>query len=97
MQDILEKIIRNFREFFVGLDAQKKVAMLVVGAIIIAGLASIVIWATKTRFEVLYTDLNRDDSKKIAILLEENKLKSLKPLHILRLFNPANVGGILSN
>lgn len=74
MQDILEKIIRNFREFFVGLDAQKKVAMMVVGAIIIAGLTTIVIWATKTRYEVLYTDLNRDDSKKIAILLEENKI-----------------------
>lgn len=74
MQDILEKIIRNFREFFAGLDAQKKVAMMVVGAVIIAGLTSIVIWATKTRYEVLYTDLNRDDSKKIAILLEENKI-----------------------
>lgn len=74
MQDILEKIIRNFREFFIGLDAQKKVAMMVVGAIIIAGLTTIVIWATKTRYEVLYTDLNRDDSKKIAILLEENKI-----------------------
>lgn len=74
MQDILEKILRNFREFFVGLDAQKKVAMLVMGAVIIAGLTSIVIWATKTRYEVLYTDLNRDDSKKIAILLEENKI-----------------------
>ena len=74
MQDILEKIIRNFREFFVGLDAQKKVAMMVVGAVIIAGLTTIVVWATKTRYEVLYTDLNRDDSKKIAILLEENKI-----------------------
>lgn len=74
MQDILEKILRNFREFFVGLDAQKKVAMLIMGAVIIAGLTSIVIWATKTRYEVLYTDLNRDDSKKIAILLEENKI-----------------------
>src|SRR5690606_18149887 len=53
---------------------QKKIAMVVIGAVIITGLSSIVIWATKTRYETLYTDLNRDDSKKIAILLEENKI-----------------------
>ncbi len=74
MQDIIEKIIRNFREFFLGLEPQKKIAMVVIGAVIITGLSSIVIWATKTRYETLYTDLNRDDSKKIAILLEENKI-----------------------
>ncbi|MEI8345897.1 MAG: flagellar basal-body MS-ring/collar protein FliF, partial [Pseudomonadota bacterium] len=31
-------------------------------------------WATGTRFETLYTDLNREDSKSIAVLLEEKKI-----------------------
>ena len=35
---------------------------------------AITMWATKTRFKTFYTDLNREDSKKIAILLEESKI-----------------------
>ena len=31
-------------------------------------------WAGQTNFEALYTDLNKEDSKQIAILLEQNKI-----------------------
>ena len=37
-------------------------------------MAAIIIWASKTRYDVLYTDLNREDVKKIAVLLEEKKI-----------------------
>ena len=74
MQDFLEKIIRNFTEFFNSLDLNKKIGLISIAAFIVACFVGIVIWASKTRMNTLYTDLNREDSKKIAVLLEEKKI-----------------------
>ncbi|EQC45921.1 flagellar M-ring protein FliF [Bacteriovorax sp. BSW11_IV] len=74
MQDFLEKIVRNFTEFFQSLDASKKIGLISISVFIAGVLASMIIWASKTRYEVLYTDLNKEDSKKIAVILEENKI-----------------------
>lgn len=74
LQDILEKIFRNFKEFFIGLDSTKKVGFIIVSCMIIAAMTGIVVWASKTRYDTLYTDLNKEDARKIAILLEEKKI-----------------------
>lgn len=74
MQDILEKIFRNFKEFFSGLDATKKLGFIIVSCIIAAAMTGIVVWASKTRYDTLYSDLNKEDARKIAILLEEKKI-----------------------
>jgi len=37
-------------------------------------MTGIVVWASKTRYDVLYTDLNKEDARKIAIILEEKKI-----------------------
>lgn len=74
MQDILEKIYRNFKEFFNGLDSTKKIGFIIVSCMIIAAMTGIVVWASKTRFATLYSDLNKEDARKIAILLEEKKI-----------------------
>lgn len=74
MQDLIEKIVRNFTEFFGGLDSSKKIGVLSLLTFVIAGLVIIVIWASKTRYEVLYSDLNKEDSKKVAIILEESNI-----------------------
>lgn len=74
MQDFIEKIYRNFMEFYSTLDAGKKISLFGITGTIFAVLVGIVIWASQTRYEVLYTDLNREDSKKIAVILEEKKI-----------------------
>lgn len=74
MQDILEKIFRNFKEFFLGLDTTKRIGVIVITAMIVTAMGGVIVWATKTRYDVLYTDLNKEDSRKIAILLEEKKI-----------------------
>lgn len=74
MQDILEKIFRNLKDFFIGLDSTKKLGFIIVSCMILAAMAGIVVWASKTRFDTLYTDLNKEDARKIAILLEEKKI-----------------------
>ncbi len=74
MQDLLEKIFGNFLEFFRELETSRKIAMVAVTAMIVASMIGIIVWASKTRYSVLYTELNREDSKQIARLLEEKKV-----------------------
>lgn len=74
MEDFIEKVYRNFKDFFVSLDHNKKMGMIAISVFIVMIFVAVVVWASKTRYETLYTDLNRDDSKKIAVLLEENKI-----------------------
>jgi len=74
LQDFLEKIIRNFTEFFNSLDFNKKVGLVTIASFIVACFVGIIIWASQTRMDILYTELNREDAKKIAVLLEEKKI-----------------------
>lgn len=77
MQDIIEKVFRNFKEFFMSLDFNKKVGLVATTTLIIGALISMVVWVTDTRYEVLYSDLNKEDSQKIQILLEEKNIPKL--------------------
>lgn len=56
------------------LDHNKKMGMIGVAVFIMMMFVVVIVWASKTRYETLYTDLNREDSKKIAVLLDENKI-----------------------
>ena len=74
MQEFFEKIIRSFSDFFKSLTIARRIALIAVSLFILAGIVGIIIWASKTRFKTLYTDLNKEDSKQIAVLLEQNKI-----------------------
>ena len=74
MQEFFEKIIRSFSDFFKSLTIARRIALIAVSLFILAGIIGIIIWASKTRFKTLYTDLNKEDSKQIAVLLEQNKI-----------------------
>lgn len=74
MQDFLEKIYGSFQEFYSVLSFRKKISFIFLSIAILTIMAGIISWASKTRFSVLYTDLNSTDSKNISILLEENKV-----------------------
>lgn len=74
MQDFIEKVYRNFKEFFLSLDFSKRLSLVGTSVIIVAALFAMMMWATKTRFETLYSDLNKEDSKKISILLKQEKI-----------------------
>ena len=68
------KIFNNVKEFFLSLDNSKKILSITLAFGIVLSLVVIMSWVFKTRYEVLYTDLNKEDMKKIAILLEDNKI-----------------------
>ena len=74
MQDFLEKVYRNFKEFFLSLDFQKRISLIGTSVVIVAALIAMMLWATKTRYEVLYSDLNKEDSQKIAVLLKQKNI-----------------------
>jgi flagellar M-ring protein FliF len=74
LQDFLNKIVHNFSEFFGSLDPGKRIGLIGMFGVIVAIMISIVFWASKTRYSVLYTDLNREDSRQLALLLEEKKI-----------------------
>jgi flagellar M-ring protein FliF len=72
LKDFIDKIIRNFTEFFSSLDAGKKISLITVASFIVIALIGVILWASKTRYSVLYSDLNKEDSNKVQIFLKEN-------------------------
>jgi flagellar M-ring protein FliF len=74
LEEFYEKVLRNFSEFFSGLETNRKIGMMVLALFILLAFVGVAFWATKTRFDVLYSDLNKEDSRKIAVLLEESKI-----------------------
>ncbi len=74
MNAIFGDTFKNFTEFFSTLDGTRKIGMLAVGGVIIALLSGVLMFATRSSYKVLYTDLTKDDSAAIARLLEEGKI-----------------------
>ena len=74
MQDFIEKVYRNFKDFFLSLDFSKRLSLIGTSVLIVAALVAMMLWATKTRYEVLYSDLNKEDAQKISVLLKEKNI-----------------------
>ena len=74
MLEMVFKSFNNLKEFFLSLDDGKKILSVALVFGIVLSLVVILSWIFKTRYEILYTDLNKEDLKKIAILLEDNKI-----------------------
>jgi flagellar M-ring protein FliF len=74
LQELLEKVVGNLQEFYLRLDGVRRLGAIVIILGILAGFVGIGVWASKTRFDVLYTDLTKEDSTQIARLLEEKKI-----------------------
>lgn len=71
---ILSQTISNFIEFFKSLDVTRRIGLLGSAILLIGAVSAMLIWATKTQYKVLYTDLGKDDSAVIARMLEEGKI-----------------------
>lgn len=74
MNSFITQTFQNFGDFFKGLDVTRRIGLIAVTALVVASMAGIVIWASKTQYKVLYTDLTKDDSAVIARMLEEGKI-----------------------
>lgn len=71
MPEFIEKIGNQLVEFFKTLDTTKKVAFFAIMILVISVSVGVVGWATKTRFKVMFTNLNQEDTSSIGRMLEE--------------------------
>ncbi len=67
-------IVQNFVDFFKSLSMARRLGLVAVAGIILAGMSGIVVYSSKTDYKVLYTDLTKDDSATIARMLETGKI-----------------------
>ncbi len=74
MNNFMSQTIQNFVDFFRSLDMTRRLGLIGVAGLVVALMAGIIIWAGKTDYKVLYTDLTKDDSAVIARMLEEGKI-----------------------
>ncbi len=74
MNNFFSQTVQNFIDFFKSLDMTRRIGLIGIAGLVIALMAGIIIWASKTDYKVLYTDLTKDDSAVIARMLEEGKI-----------------------
>lgn len=74
MQEFLRQITQNFTDFYTSLDSRRRVSLFGITGAILLGVTLLIIWASKTQYKLLYTDLTKEDSATIAQLLEQGKI-----------------------
>ncbi len=74
MNNFMTQTLQNFVEFFRSLDMSRRLGLIAMAGLLVASMAGIVIWSSKTDYKVLYTDLTKDDSAVISRMLEEGKI-----------------------
>jgi flagellar M-ring protein FliF len=71
LEGFIKNITGNFMEFFKSLDVIRRIGLIVISVLLIAVVTAIILWAARTQYKVLYTELNKEDSATIARLLKE--------------------------
>ncbi len=74
MQDFIKQITTNFTEFFQSLDTNRRISLIGISAVLVAVMVSLVIWASKTQYKLLFSELTKEDSASISQLLEQGKI-----------------------
>lgn len=66
MEKLLQDIIKNLKSFFDELTPAKKISVVATFIIVLGVVTSMIMWASKTRYKVLYTNLTPEDSANVA-------------------------------
>ncbi|MBF0208261.1 MAG: flagellar M-ring protein FliF, partial [Oligoflexia bacterium] len=77
MNEFLQKVAGQFRNFFLELPLTRQVGVLSILVILIAGVVFVLMWAGKTRYDVLFTDLNKEDATMVVRMLAEKTIPYL--------------------
>lgn len=71
MQDFLTQITQNFQDFYRSLDGRRKISLFGIATALIVGMTLLVIWASKTQYKLLYSELSKEDVATISQLLDK--------------------------
>lgn len=78
------------KDAFGGLSSGRKVAILALAALILAGFVAVLFWINKPEYGVLYSDLSRDDAAAIVAKLNEQKIPYVLSENSSRIEIPKN-------
>lgn len=70
MQEFFNQITQNFKDFYNSLDSRRRVSLLAITVAIVATMAVLIVWASKTQYKLLYTDLTKEDAATVSQLLK---------------------------
>ena len=74
MQEFINQVFQNFIEFYRSLDGRRRTSLFGVTAGIIGVMVVLMVWASKTQYRPVYTELKGDDSIKIQQILNNGKI-----------------------
>lgn len=74
MQEFFNQITQNFTEFYRSLDGRRKTSLILIAVAIVATMATLMIWASKTQYKLLYSELTKVDVATISQLLEKGNI-----------------------
>lgn len=74
MEKLLQDIVKNLKSFFDELTPAKKISVITTFILVVGVVATMIIWASKTRYKVLYTNLTPEDAANISQILESSKV-----------------------
>lgn len=74
MQDFIKQVTQNFVDFFKSLDVNRRIGLIAIGAMVVVAITGMIIWAAKTQYKLLYTDLSKEDSATISQMLEAGNI-----------------------
>lgn len=77
MDEFYRKTIEQFRNFWLDLEPTRKISLAIIFMLVLTIMIAIISWASKTRYKVLFTEMNREDASMVARLLEEKKVSYL--------------------
>ncbi len=74
MGDYLKKVFGQIADFFKGLSPGRQVALITTGGTIVAAMAMLFLWAGRTSYQSLMTNLNPEDSQNVMRFLREKNI-----------------------
>ena len=74
MQEFVNQITQNFMDFYRSLDPRKRLSLFAITVGICAVMTLLIIWASKTQFKLVYSELTSEDSAKIQQILNNGEI-----------------------
>jgi flagellar M-ring protein FliF len=74
LERLLQDIIKNLKSFFKELTPAKRFSVVITFVAVLGIIAAMILWASKTNYNVLYSNLTPEDSATISQILEDAKI-----------------------
>jgi len=74
VEKLIQDIFKNLKSFFGELPPSKKISLVLSMTAVFGIIFALIIWASKTNYKVLYTNLTQEDAATISQILENGKI-----------------------